>query len=80
MIEEFPYTILMPSIRGLGMKGQRHYDQIKWCEEKFSKRWCVIDNRKGVWRCFWGGRNIPGYYKFEFKNEQDAMLFSLRWQ
>ena len=50
-----------------------------WCEEKWGKRWSVIDNQKGMWCVFWGGREIPKSYKWYFQNEQDAILFSLRW-
>lgn len=74
MIAKFDYTITVGKSRG-----DKHWEQTKWCEEKFGKRWCAIENRGGVWRCFWGGRSIPGVYKWDFKNEKDAMLFSLTW-
>lgn len=74
MIEEFPYTIQVPKSRG-----DRHWEQTQWCEQQLGKRWCAIEHRSGVWRCFWGGRSIPGIYKWDFKNEKDALLFSLRW-
>ena len=73
MIEDW-HTILAPSKPTTG-----HHYQIKWCEERFGTRWSAIDNRKGIWRCFWGGPKMAGKYKFEFKNEQDAILFSLTW-
>lgn len=50
-----------------------------WCEQQFGKRWSAIDNKEGVWCCFWAGRSMPGSYRWHFMNEQDAMLFSLRW-
>lgn len=74
MKDKFPYTIPVPKYRG-----DRHWEQTKWCEEKFGKRWSVVDNREGVWCCFWAGRENPGKYKFEFTNEKDAILFSLTW-
>lgn len=74
MIEDFQYTIQVPKSRG-----DRHWEQTQWCEEKLGKRWSAIDYRSGVWRCFWGGPRTPGFYKWDFKNEKDALLFSLRW-
>jgi hypothetical protein len=68
------HTILAPNKPTVG-----HHKQIKWCEERFGKRWSVIDNREGIWCCFWGGNKLPGMYRFEFKNEKDAILFSLTW-
>ena len=73
MIEDW-YTILAPSKPTTG-----HHKQIVWCEERFGKRWSAIDNKQGIWCCFWSGRKNPGTYRFEFKNEQDAILFSLTW-
>jgi len=74
MSKDFPYTINIPKARG-----DRHWEQTQWCEQQFGQRWSVVDNREGTWCCFWGGRSIPGKYRFEFKNEQDAVLFSLTW-
>ena len=73
MIQDW-HTIFAPSKPTTG-----HHEQIKWCEERFGERWSAIDNREGIWCCFWGGRSIPGKYRFEFKNEQDALLFILTW-
>ena len=73
-MKDFKYIITVPKSRG-----DSHAAQTVWCEQKFGKRWSVVDNRDGVWCCFWGGRAIPGVYKWEFQNEQDALLFSLRW-
>lgn len=50
-----------------------------WCEEQFGKRWSVVDNREGVWCCFWRGRIQPGMYEWFFLNKIDAELFVLRW-
>lgn len=57
----------------------KHWHEARWCEEKFGERWNPIDNRKGIWRCFWGGPDMKNVYKFEFRNEQDAVFFSLTW-
>jgi hypothetical protein len=55
------------------------YEVIAWCMEKFGERWNVIDNRNGTWACFWGGVNDPVIYDWYFLNEQDALLFTLKW-
>jgi hypothetical protein len=67
-------TILAPSELTTG-----HHAQIVWCEERLGKRWSVVDNREGTWCCFWSGKMNPSTYRFQFKNEQDAILFSLIW-
>lgn len=72
-MKDLPHTIIAPAKPGNTMA------MTKWCEEKWGKRWSVTDNRKGIWCCFWSGRAIPGTYKWHFKNEQDALLFSLTW-
>ena len=51
----------------------------QWCIEQFGKRWDVIDNRDGVWCCFWAGREQFGSYRWYFENECDAMWFTMRW-
>lgn len=55
-----------------------HHKEISWCEERFGKRWSVID-REGIWCCFWDGQKNPKSYRFEFQYEKDAVLFSLTW-
>lgn len=73
-MSDLPFTITAPS-----KPASKTAAMTKWCEEKFGKRWSVTENRKGTWCCFWSGRSIPGTYKWHFKNEQDALLFSLTW-
>ena len=68
---DFDYTIYA--------SGDKHHEQVKWCEEKFGPRWIVTQNREGTWRCFWAGPEYRQLYRWQFKNNQDAMLFSLRW-
>jgi hypothetical protein len=57
-----------------------------WCEQQFGKRWGPIDNHDGVWTVFWTGMGLhereikyTTKYRYLFKNEKDAMLFTLRW-
>lgn len=61
------------------MKNQWEIDE--WCTKHFGKRWSVTDNREGVWCCFWRGFRSPGpgHYEWLFENEEDAIMFSLRW-
>ena len=61
------------------MGSRRHYEAIKWCEQQFGARWSVTDNKNGVWCCFWSGRKSPGMYEWLFVNEQDSLIFALKW-
>ena len=46
-----------------------------WCHENLGKDWW-IDETDGVWS--WQvGKDLTT--EFQFKNEQDAVLFALRW-
>ena len=73
-MKDFKYTITVPK-----SGGDSHAAQTVWCEQKFGKRWGGIDNRDGVWFCYWPGPSDLRTYKWQFKNEQDAILFSLTW-
>jgi hypothetical protein len=47
----------------------------RWCEEQFGKQWSSL-NTDGVWT------ELPrhvGCREWYFKNEKDAVLFSLRY-
>ena len=61
-----------------------HREAEAWCRERWGKRWSVIDNRQGTWACFWNwdrkNENSIGQYRYNFKNQEDATLFSLKWQ
>lgn len=57
---------------------------LTWCVEQFGPRWEATGCRTGVWAVFWGGfRRLDwangATYDWHFLNEQDAMLFSLKW-
>lgn len=71
---DFPYVFHLP-------KKKNQWEADAWCTEHFGERWSVIDNRQGVWCCFWRGFRSPGpgQYEWLFKNEQDAIMFALRW-
>ena len=51
----------------------------KWCSEHFGKKWDLLDNRTGVWRCLWSGSSDPTRFVFSFANEKDATWFALVW-
>lgn len=85
-MRDLPYHCTLPAMNS-------QYEVIAWCMDKFGDRWDVIDNRNGTWACFLGGvddtvftisdtrakgRN-PVNYSWYFLNEQDALLFMLRW-
>lgn len=63
-----------------------HRDMSQWCQDNFGVGcWGQLDgperygiNRTGQerWSYEWNGF---GAFKFQFRDEQDAMLFSLRW-
>lgn len=69
---DFPYIFLLPKMRN-------QHEASNWCTKHFGKRWGAVDNREGVWCCFWRGRSIPGSYEWFFENERDANWFILRW-
>lgn len=54
--------------------------QSKWCSDNIGKRWTAIpyDDRDGVWAMFWNGTDRN--YCFQFKYEEDAVRFALRWK
>ena len=64
-----------------------HHDMMQWCNDNLGDGcWGQLDgperygiNRTGQerWSYEWAG--YGGKFSFQFRNEQDAMLFSLRW-
>ena len=58
---------------------ENHWQATQWCIEQYGKRWGVVDNRDGVWCCFWMGREQFDSYIWRFKNDRDAIWFKLRW-
>jgi len=55
-------------------------DTVKqWCETEFGLCWEVPNNRQGRWRCYWCGPKDHDYYRFHFRDDADAVLFTLRW-
>lgn len=72
--KDFPYVFYIPHKKN-------HWEADAWCRQHFGERWSVVDNRQGVWCCFWRGFRSqgPGHYEWLFENERDALLFALRW-
>jgi hypothetical protein len=72
-MKQLPYEVFIDK--------QHHIYANSWCKERWGPQWSVIDNRDGIWSCFWAGSRGPqaGKYRYIFENEQDAMLFILRW-
>lgn len=58
-------------------KDHRHAEA--WCRKNLGTRWSAIDNRQGIWSCFWAGPKNNNNYLFYFKNESDAIIFALKW-
>ncbi len=57
-----------------------HWEATEWCEKQFGPRWEAIGNRQGTWCTFWKGRSVPGSYEWYFLNEQDFLMFTLKWK
>lgn len=51
----------------------------EWCEQQFGRRWEAIGYRSGRWAMFWAGRINFDQYRFCFADEQDKLMFILRW-
>lgn len=69
---EFPYQTVTSK--------NNHWQAAEWCKENFGPRWEAIGNREGTWCTFWRGRSIPGSYEWFFLNEQDYLMFTLKWK
>lgn len=69
-MKEFPYTI---TTKKLGHEAEQ------WCIKNIGERWFSVGRKTGNWTCFWAGRDDPKSYRWHFKNEKDAVMFSLRW-
>lgn len=53
---------------------------LEWCLENIGSRWSIGEERKkGTWSCIWLGNTGDRMYLWQFKNEQDATWFTLRW-
>ena len=79
MIRKLPHEIILPKINELHLWTMR-----EWCESRFGTQWNAIsrtpEERLGTWTVFWCGPNQPKDYRWHFKNEQDAVIFTLRWR
>jgi len=73
VMEDLPFEIVIDK--------KRNDEAADWCRQQWGDRWSVVDNRKGIWCCFWcGTRGVKaGMYRYHFQNERDAIMFALRW-
>jgi hypothetical protein len=55
-------------------------DAMVWCKKHFGKQWRSQKNPQGTWIVI-GPDEPPARndYRWYFRNEKDAMLFTLRW-
>lgn len=53
-----------------------NHDAELWCLDSIGPKWGVF-TLSGTWTCLWRGPERQ--YQWSFKNEQDAILFSLIW-
>lgn len=69
-MKDLPFKIVT---KKLGIEAE------KWCSSNVGERWFAVGRKTGVWTCFWAGRDAPKNYFWYFKNEKDAMMFTLVW-
>ena len=50
-----------------------------WCEDQFGSPWQAVGDPHGRWCYFWCGPRDHAYYRFQFREQADAVLFALRW-
>lgn len=70
-MKEFPYIVTTKKLK---------HEADQWCTKNIGERWFAVGRKTGNWTCFWAGRDDPKSYRWYFKNEKDAVMFSLRWQ
>jgi hypothetical protein len=59
---------------------KKYRDAGAWCLTQFGKRWQAIgDDTDGAWTMFWAGRDHHDKYIFHFVQEQDKLMFILKW-
>jgi hypothetical protein len=51
----------------------------QWCRRRLGERWSVVDNRQGLWACFWSGTEAFAHYNFHFAREEDMIWVALKW-
>lgn len=72
-MKDLPYEVYISK--------ENHRAAEVWCREKFGPRWSALDNKQGIWCVFWAGTRSknPGSYRYYFLNEQDYLMFILKW-
>lgn len=52
----------------------------QWCHDTLGPRWQAVNCPEGAkWTMFWCGRASLGRYRVCFIDEQDLVVFLLRW-
>lgn len=71
-MKKFPYSVYT---------GKMTYETNLWCEQYIGKQNNIRILGGGDWACFWQGYENGEHrrYKWFFRNEKDAILFTLRW-
>ena len=75
---KLPYEIVLPK-----MNGEHLWSMQQWCLAQFGVQWNAVSRdpaeRSGRWTVLWCGPSDNKSYRWHFKNEQDAVVFTLRW-
>ena len=58
---------------------KKHRDAGDWCLTQFGKRWEAVGNTDGAWTMFWACGSNHTKYIFHFVEEQDMLMFILKW-
>jgi len=51
----------------------------EWCESEMGPCYDMRYNREGKWMCGWGGPKESHSYRFVIRDQEDAVMFALRW-
>lgn len=70
MAVKFKYLITLPA--------RCKYDAHRWCTSQFGVMWRPVSNPDGLWKVTWS-ETQHDHNEWHFKNEKDAMMFTLRW-
>jgi hypothetical protein len=73
-----PYEIILPK-----QSGDHFWAMQQWCFTHFGARWSPISRipaeQHGRWTVLWDGPDNYKSYRWHFRTEQDAVVFTLRW-
>ena len=79
VLEEQGWSLVkLPRDRQLAIPDQ-FVQMMKWCEDNIGTGRVEIEQNKIDHNDQWYSFSWYGYWNFWFRDEQDAMLFTLRW-